>query len=91
MLIVHAHLSILPEKREEFLGGVGGLVEASNAEEGVLEYHLFEAVGSPNQFVMVERYADEAAFGGHLSSPHFGAAAQALAGWVSAPPKIIKY
>lgn len=91
MLIVHATLPILPEKREEFLAGAGGLVEASNAEEGVLEYRLVESVEAPNTFMMVERYVDEAAFGAHLASPHFGGAAQHLAGWLSGPPKIVKY
>ncbi len=91
MLIVHATLPIRADKREEFLDAVGGLVAASNAEEGVLEYHLFESVDTPNEFVMVERYADEDAFGAHLATEHFGGAAQHLAGWVSAPPKIVKY
>lgn len=91
MLIVHATLPILPEKREEFLGAVGGLVEASNAEEGVLEYRLVESVEEPNTFMMVERYVDEAAFGAHMASAHFGAAAQHLGGWLSGAPKIVKY
>lgn len=91
MLIVHATLPILADKREEFLGAVGGLVEASNAEDGVLSYALFESVATPNEFVMLEHYVDEAAFGAHMSSAHFGAAAQHLAGWLSGPPKIVKH
>lgn len=91
MLIVHATLPILPEKREEFLDAVGGLVAASNEEEGVLEYRLVESADTPNDFMMIERYVDEAAFAAHLAAPHFGAAAQHLAGWVSRAPQIVKY
>jgi quinol monooxygenase YgiN len=91
MLIVHATLPILAEKREEFLGAVGGLIEASNAEEGVLGYDLYESVSRPNEFVMLEHYVDEAAFDAHLASPHFGAAGQHLAGWLSGPPRIVKH
>lgn len=91
MLIVHATLPIRPDKRDEFLGAVGGLIAESNKEEGVIEYFLVEKVDEPNTFVMLERYADEAAFQAHLGTPHFGGAAQHLAGWVSAPPKIVKY
>ena len=91
MLIVHATLPILPEKREEFLGAVGGLVEASNAEEGVISYELFESVATPNSFLMVESYVDDAAFGAHLASPHFQAAGGALGGWLSGAPKIVKH
>ena len=91
MLIVHATLPILADKRDEFLGAVGGLVEASNAEPGVLGYALYESATAPNDFIMVEHYADEDAFNAHLASAHFQGAAQHLAGWVSGPPKIIKH
>lgn len=91
MLIVHATLPIQPDKREEFLAGAAGLVEASNAEEGVLSYALFESVATPNEFVMLEHYVDEDAFGAHMRSAHFGAAAQHLAGWLSGPPRIVKH
>lgn len=91
MLIVHATLPILPDKREEFLGAVGGLIEASNAEEGVIDYALYESVAKPGEFLMVEHYQDEAAFGAHMTSAHFQAAAPALGGWLSAPPQIVKH
>ncbi|WP_354697712.1 Putative monooxygenase YcnE [Paraconexibacter sp. AEG42_29] len=91
MLIVHAKLPILPEKREEFLGAVTGLIEASNAEEGVLSYRLFESVDTPNEFLMFEHYVDDAALTTHLQSPHFQAAGGALGGWLSGPPSVTKH
>jgi quinol monooxygenase YgiN len=91
MIIVTAKLPIQPEKREEFLGAVGGLVEASNAEEGVLHYRLFEAVDTPNEFVMLEHYADEAALGAHFETDHLKGALQHLAGWLSGPPELTRY
>jgi quinol monooxygenase YgiN len=91
MLIVHATLPILPDKREEFLGAVGGLIEATNAEEGVLGYALYESVATPNEFMMVEHYTDEAAFTSHMTSPHFQAAGQHLGGWLSGAPQIVKH
>lgn len=91
MLIVTATLPIQPEKREEFLGAVDGLVQASNAEEGVVSYRLYEAADTPNEFMMVEQYVDEAAFGAHMQTPHLTGALGALAGWLSGPPKLVKY
>lgn len=91
MLVVHAVLPIKPEAREAFLAGAAGLVEASRAEPGVLEYGLHESVETPSTFVMIERYADEDAFGAHIASDHFRAAGAALAGWLSGPPQITKY
>lgn len=91
MIITHATLPILPEKREEFLGAVTGLIEASNAEEGCIDYQLYESVAAPNTFLMVEHYTDAAAFEAHSKSDHFGAAAQHLGGWVSAAPRIVHH
>lgn len=91
MLIVTAKLPIQPEKREEFLGAVGGLIEASNQEEGVISYRLYEAVDTPNEFTMIEQYVDEAAFGAHMQTPHLTGALQHLAGWLSGPPQLVKY
>ena len=48
MIIIHAVLPIRPDAREQFLGTANGLVEASNAEAGVLEYGLQESVATPN-------------------------------------------
>jgi quinol monooxygenase YgiN len=91
VLIVHAVLPIAPEHREAFLEAVGGLVEATRAEPGVLEYGLHESVEQPGTFTMVERYVDAAAFDAHLASAHFQAAAGGLGDWLAGPPQITKY
>lgn len=91
MLVVHATLPILPEKRDEFLAGAAGLVAETNKEPGVRSYTLYESVDTPNTFLMFEEYDDEDAFNAHLGSPHFQAAGGALAGWLAGPPKIIKH
>lgn len=91
MLVVHAVLPIKPESRETFLQAVPQLIEASRAEEGVLEYGLHESIESPGTFVMVERYADQAALDAHFASEHFQAAAGALGQWLAGPPQITKY
>jgi len=91
VLVVHAVLPIRPDARDAFLGAVGGLVEATRAEPGVLEYGLHESVESPGTFTMVERYVDEGAFEAHLGSAHFQAAAAGLGEWLAGPPSITKY
>lgn len=91
MLIVTATIPVQADKRDEFLAAVGGLVEASNQEEGVLHYRLYEAADTPNEFMMVEHYVDEAAFGAHMQTPHLTGALQQLAGWLSGPPQLTRY
>lgn len=89
MIVVHATLPVKPEARDAFLGAVGGLVEASNAEPGVLSYACHEAVGAPNTFVFIETYVDKAAFDAHLTSPHFAGAGQLLPQVLAGAPEIV--
>lgn len=91
MIIIHAVLPIRPDARDQFLGAASELVEASNAEAGVLEYGLQESVAIPNTFTMIERYTDQAALDAHHGSEHFTTAIAALPGWVSGPPTFSRY
>ena len=53
--------------------GLRKMVEPTRAEPGNLDYQVFRDPGQPAVFVLFERYADEAAFDAHRSSPHFTA------------------
>ncbi|WP_300607723.1 putative quinol monooxygenase [Trebonia sp.] len=47
------------------------MLEPTRAEPGNLEYRVLRDPDQPGVFVLLERYADEAAFEAHLASPHF--------------------
>ncbi|WP_205695487.1 putative quinol monooxygenase [Conexibacter sp. SYSU D00693] len=91
MLVVHAVLPIKPENRDAFVEAAKGLVEASRAEPGNLEYGFYESIETPGEFRAVERYVDQAAFQAHVTSEHFQAASAGLAQWLAAPPQITMY
>lgn len=91
MLVLLARIPIKPEARDTFLGAIGGLVEASNAEPGVISYECFESAKTPNSFIFVEEYQDQAALDAHMASPHFQGAAGGLAEMVSGPPELKVY
>jgi quinol monooxygenase YgiN len=44
---------------------------ASRAEPGCREFTVLRGAASPEEFILVERYASEAAFEAHRTSPHF--------------------
>lgn len=71
MIIIHAHLKVKPERREEFLEMTRALIAGSQAEEGNIMYRLFEEAGNPNSFVMVEKWKDQAAIDFHNQTDHF--------------------
>ncbi len=55
-------------------------------EPGALLYQLHRKRGEAGTYVMLERYADEAALAGHASQPHFLAASAQLRTMLAAPP-----
>ena len=71
MLVVHAEVPVDPDHREEALDHVQRLVEASQAEEGVIEYRAATDLSDPNLVRIVERYEDADAFESHIETDHF--------------------
>ena len=71
MIIIHGLLKIKPESRAAFLEEAGRAVEHSKAEEGNLEYRLFEATDEPNTFLTLEKWRNEEAVESHKNSEHF--------------------
>lgn len=71
MIIIHADMKIVPEKKEVFLQQMQALVSASQAEEGNVRYTLMQSVNDANFYTMVEEWKDQAAFEFHNQSAHF--------------------
>jgi quinol monooxygenase YgiN len=91
VILIHTVVPIRPEGRADFLAAASDLVRASNAEPGVLEYHLQESVANPSTFTMIERYTDEAALDAHHASEHLTTALSGLPALLSGMPKVTKY
>ncbi|MGV3465252.1 MAG: putative quinol monooxygenase [Heyndrickxia sp.] len=71
MIIIHGLLKIKKEYRSSFLEEAGRAVESSKAEEGNMEYRLFEAIDEPNTFLTLEKWRNEEAVESHKNSAHF--------------------
>lgn len=69
MKIINASFFIKADKREEFLADTLPLIRSSRAESGNISYQLYEAIDTPNQFVMVEELQDQTAIDQHNSNP----------------------
>jgi quinol monooxygenase YgiN len=50
---------------------LGQHASASRAEPGCAEFTVLQSTANEHEFVIVERYADQAAFDAHRVSPHF--------------------
>lgn len=64
------------------------LIEHTRQEKGNLRYDYFQDVKEPGTFVILEQFADQAAFQEHINSEHYKAVTSQLAQWVSAPTDV---
>ena len=88
MLIIHAHLQVIPAQEEAFLQAIKGLVAASQAEEGNLGYVLMKSTEQEHRYTMIEKWADAAAVAAHNASAHFQAFIKQAPSFVSAPMEV---
>ena len=68
---VYAVLTAKPGCQERLLVLLKGMVAASRAEAGNLQYDLWQEDENPGRFVLEECYRDELSAAAHKSSPHF--------------------
>jgi len=71
MFVIHANITIKPDKVEAFLVEAEGLVSASQAEPGCIRYTLMRDLHQAHLFTMVEEWKDEQAVQEHNQSAHF--------------------
>ena len=83
-LVVVATLVPVPEYRDDVIAALETAITKTHpAEEGVLLYALHE--GKDGRLVMIEKYADDAAFAAHGKSPALAELGAAVKGKLSAP------
>jgi quinol monooxygenase YgiN len=81
--VVIATLLPVPEHRDEVIAALETAIGKTHAaEEGVLLYSLHE--GQDGRLVMIEKYADDAAFAAHGKSPVLAELGAALKGKLTA-------
>ncbi|MFC0560094.1 putative quinol monooxygenase [Halalkalibacter alkalisediminis] len=71
MIVIHAHIKVVPDKREVFLDHVQDLIKGSEAEEGNISCHLYEDTVNRYAFVMVEEWVDAEALEFHNNTDYF--------------------
>jgi quinol monooxygenase YgiN len=67
---VIGRLRARPEKRDELLAILKGLVAPTRAEEGCVDYHLHVSDADPNLFLFYENWRSRADLDRHLAMPH---------------------
>jgi quinol monooxygenase YgiN len=91
MVVIHAEFPIDPDRREEALDVVRTLVEATQQEDGVIEYRAATDVSDPNLVRFVERYEDGDAFVAHTESEHFATFEEQLPDFLAGEPTVMRF
>ena len=71
MIFIVAKFTIHPDKADQWPALTDEFTQATRAEEGNLFFEWSRSVETPNQFVVVEAFADSTAGGVHVNSDHF--------------------
>ena len=76
---VYIRVRVKPQKREEFVGLIKGLVRDAKANERGTQVLEFMQAADPNEFVLFERFESEAALKTHQQAPYH--VAMSAAAW----------
>jgi quinol monooxygenase YgiN len=88
MVIQLVNVSIRPEQRDRWLELIRANVAQTLAEEGCESYQVSEDLETPNNFVIVERWASLEAQYSHFRAPEFGELMGALRDVIVGPPEV---
>lgn len=91
MLVIHAEMPLDSDQREEALEHVRTLVEASQAEDGTIEYRAATDISDPNLVRIVERYEDAAAFESHTNTDHYREFERQIGGMLAGEPSVMRF
>lgn len=73
-----SYVDVIASSGSTLAGAYRQYSEASRKEEGFGRIELFEQVGRPGHFVVIERWADQKAFDAHGAAPHAARFREAL-------------
>ncbi|MGH3550220.1 MAG: putative quinol monooxygenase [Pseudonocardiaceae bacterium] len=88
MIFIVVKFTIREDKADDWLSLVDDFTQATRAEEGNLFFEWSRSVEVPNQFVVVEAFADGAGEA-HVNSDHFKTAMEWMPGVIATKPEII--
>ncbi|WP_107774971.1 putative quinol monooxygenase [Nocardioides sediminis] len=89
MIFITAKFQVRPESAEKWPEISRAFTEATRAEPGCLWFDWSRSLDDPDEYVLVEAFADGAAGAAHVGSQHFADAQRDLPPHLAATPKII--
>src|SRR3954470_13031291 len=89
MIFITAKFRVRPEDADRRPEIAGEFTRDTRSEPGCLWFDWSRSVDDPNEYVLVEAFADGEAGGAHVNSDHFRQAQQDMPPHLAATPKIV--
>jgi (4S)-4-hydroxy-5-phosphonooxypentane-2,3-dione isomerase len=91
MLVVHVHVTVRPDRVQEFLAATVRNAEASVAEPGVLRFDVVQDQSDRTHVVLVEVYRDAEAAAAHKETAHYATWRDSVAEMMARPRESVKF
>jgi quinol monooxygenase YgiN len=89
VIFIVVKFKIRPERSAEWLDLAADFTHATRSEPGNLFFDWSRSVDDPDQFVLLEAFADDDAGAAHVGSDHFKAAMGWMPDVIATKPEII--
>ena len=91
MLVVHVHVSVQPDRVDDFLTATARNAQASLEEPGVLRFDVLQDQSDPAHVVLVEVYRNADASAAHKATPHYAIWRDTVAEMMARPRESAKF
>lgn len=88
MIFICVKFTARPEHADHWMERVADFTRGTRAEAGNLWFEWSRSVETPNQFVLMEAFADDAA-AAHVAAPHFTEGLNAMRPMLARTPEIV--
>ncbi|MGQ0482119.1 MAG: putative quinol monooxygenase [Pseudonocardia sp.] len=88
MILIVLKVQIRPEKRDEWLAGIKRYTADVRREPGNVSFDYYQNAEEPNEFAIVETFADGDAGAAHVATEHARAFFEFMPKVVTARPRI---
>jgi len=89
MIFIAVKFTVRPEHSESWIERTAAFTAATRAEPGNVFFEWSRSVDDPNQFVLLEAFADGDAGAAHVGSDHFKAAMDTMSEAIASVPEIV--
>ncbi len=91
MIFITAKFRVRAEHADRWPEITGSFTQATRSEPGCLWFDWSRSVEDPNEYVLVEAFADDQAGAAHVQSAHFKQAQQDLPPHLAETPRVVNF